>query len=383
MRLQVSHRKCLPHVIYCRLWRWPDLQTHHELRAVENCEYNYYLKKDDVCINPYHYVRVEAPVLPPVLVPRSPVGLAIDTSPGSSISPVCTPLAEEFSPLSSNPPSYGSSHTTMNGCVQASMLPETPPPVYDDRSEASGLDNSPVGVPGSFIGSSVGSPVMSPGSSLPNPQPITSVDPNAVPVTYIEPPFWCQVTYFEMGNAVGEKFRAPRQVLTIDGGTDPSSEDRFCLGLLSNVNRDIVIEQTRRHIGKGIRLTYVCGEVYVENMSESSVFVQSQNCNIRQHWHPATVCKVPPGCYLNIFNNQDFADILSQTVHRGFEAVYQLTRMCTIRISFVKGWGAEYRRQSVTSTPCWIELSLNGPLQWLDKVLVQMAPPGEPIHSFS
>ena len=210
-----------------------------------------------------------------------------------------------------------------------------------------------------------------------------SSDPNAVPVTYIEPPFWCQVTYFEMGNAVGEKFRAPRQVLTIDGGTDPSSEDRFCLGLLSNVNRDIVIEQTRRHIGKGIRLTYVCGEVYVENMSESSVFVQSQNCNIRQHWHPATVCKVPPGCYLNIFNNQDFADILSQTVHRGFEAVYQLTRMCTIRISFVKGWGAEYRRQSVTSTPCWIELSLNGPLQWLDKVLVQMAPPGEPIHSFS
>ena len=31
---------------------------------------------------------------------------------------------------------------------------ETPPPVYDDRSEASGLDNSPVGLPGSFIGSS-------------------------------------------------------------------------------------------------------------------------------------------------------------------------------------------------------------------------------------
>ena len=34
------------------------------------------------------------------------------------------------------------------------MTAETPPPVYDDRSEASGLDNSPVGVPGSFIGSS-------------------------------------------------------------------------------------------------------------------------------------------------------------------------------------------------------------------------------------
>lgn len=60
-RLQVSHRKGLPHVIYCRLWRWPDLHSHHELRAIETCEYAFNLKKDEVCINPYHYQRVETP----------------------------------------------------------------------------------------------------------------------------------------------------------------------------------------------------------------------------------------------------------------------------------------------------------------------------------
>lgn len=60
-RLQVSHRKGLPHVIYCRLWRWPDLHSHHELRAIDACQYAFNLKKDEVCVNPYHYQRVETP----------------------------------------------------------------------------------------------------------------------------------------------------------------------------------------------------------------------------------------------------------------------------------------------------------------------------------
>lgn len=60
-RLQVSHRKGLPHVIYSRLWRWPDLQSHHELRATENCEFAFNMKRDEVCVNPYHYTRAETP----------------------------------------------------------------------------------------------------------------------------------------------------------------------------------------------------------------------------------------------------------------------------------------------------------------------------------
>ncbi|KAM9366745.1 mothers against decapentaplegic homolog 3 isoform 2-T2 [Symphorus nematophorus] len=299
-RLQVSHRKGLPHVIYCRLWRWPDLQSHHELRAVELCEYAFHTKKDEVCVNPYHYQRVETPVLPPVLVPRH------------------TEIPSEFPPLDDYSHSIPENTNFPAGIEpQSNYIPETPPPGYlsedgetSDHQMTHSMDTS--------------SPNLSP-----NPVSPTHSNLDLQPVTYCEPAFWCSISYYELNQRVGETFHASQPSLTVDGFTDPSNSERFCLGLLSNVNRNAAVELTRRHIG----------------------------------------------CNLKIFNNQEFAALLAQSVNQGFEAVYQLTRMCTIRMSFVKGWGAEYRRQTVTSTPCWIELHLNGPLQWLDKVLTQMGSP--------
>lgn len=60
-RMQVFHRKGYPHVIYCRVWRWPDLQSQHELKPLACCEFPFGSKQKDVCINPYHYQRVKAP----------------------------------------------------------------------------------------------------------------------------------------------------------------------------------------------------------------------------------------------------------------------------------------------------------------------------------
>ena len=125
------------------------------------------------------------------------------------------------------------------------------------------------------------------------------------PVHYSEPKCWCQISYYELNNRVGAPFDCESAAVTVDGFTDPSHQaNRFCLGLLSNVNRNSTIENTRRHIGKGVHLYYTGGEVFAECLSDSAIFVQSRNCNYAHSFHISTVCKIPPGNSLKIFNNQ-------------------------------------------------------------------------------
>ena len=197
---------------------------------------------------------------------------------------------------------------------------------------------------------------------------------------------WCSIAYYELNNRVGDLFHTSGTSIIVDGFTDPNTanSERFCLGLLSNFDRcNPTIERTRRHIGKGVHLYYVGDEVYAECLSDSAIFVQSRVVNHSRGFQPTAVCKIPSGSKLEIFNKQEFAQLLSQSVNCGVEAVYELTKMCSIRISFVKGWSAKYHRQDVTSTPCWIEIHLHEPFQGLDKVVSQMGSPRNPISSMS
>ncbi|XP_017783081.1 PREDICTED: mothers against decapentaplegic homolog 3 [Nicrophorus vespilloides] len=374
----IQPRKGLPHVIYCRLWRWPELQSHHELRPLDHCEFTYSLKKEEVCINPYHYSRIESPALPAILVPRHALLNDENNLFPHSLEDLSTSVPENTSfPHNTNSLGLHMQHT--GGYMDAVGLCSNGPPT---NLESPHNAAPPTETPPPGYMSEDGDPI-DPNDNMSISRLTPSPPVDAQPVMYCEPAFWCSISYYELNTRVGETFHASQPSITVDGFTDPSNSERFCLGLLSNVNRNVVVEQTRRHIGKGVRLYYIGGEVFAECLSDSSIFVQSPNCNQRYGWHPATVCKIPPGCNLKIFNNQEFASLLSQSVSQGFEAVYQLTRMCTIRMSFVKGWGAEYRRQTVTSTPCWIELHLNGPLQWLDRVLTQMGSPRLPCSSMS
>lgn len=67
---------------------------------------------------------------------------------------------------------------------------------------------------------------------------------------------------------------------------------------------------------------------------------------------PLTVYKTPGGCSLKNFKNQEFAQLLTQSVSHGFEAVGELTHIC---MSFA------VLEQDVPSTLCWAEVPLQPP----------------------
>lgn len=367
-------RKTLPHVVYCRIWRWPDLQNCNELKSVPNCQQGYSTKKDEnnVCINPYHYIRIEPP------------GLSNSTSNGSSSGQQLTvyvPKMQQPAPIQ-----QGYSHTLSPPAnpAFANSPPEQLPDQLINYNMVQQTSPSPLSILSpSSIGSNVMSNQFSPFISEDDSSEINDISPSPIgpfdlmPVPMIEQPYWCSLSYYEMKQRVGEMFHVSSNVhsVTIDGYTDPSSAQRFCLGVLSNVNRTNEIEMTRHYIGKGLQLSYENGQVFAECLSENPVFVQSPNCNQRYQWHLATVVKIPPGCNLKIFDEADFVQVANETVYQGYEAVYALTRICTIRISFVKGWGADYRRQTILNTPCWIEVHLNNPLKLVDQILTKMGSP--------
>lgn len=121
--------------------------------------------------------------------------------------------------------------------------------------------------------------------------------------------------------------------------------------------------------------------------------------------------KVVSQSNIKLFERERFEDVLCAKFRSGYEETYNLGEscfdfvrsvqhpivvyVCKIRMSFVKGWGAAYSRavsyfemflhfillfkiiQTVSQCPCWIEISLNEPLAWLDAALRELKEPSK------
>ena len=184
-----------------------------------------------------------------------------------------------------------------------------------------------------------------------------------------------KASYYEFNSRVGELFHCKKQVLVVDGFTNPDPDShRFSIGRLTNAKRTSPSDRVRRCVGRGIQLHRANGRVMLQNHSPLPIYVQSRCANAILGLNSITVIKLLPNATLKVFDSDLYSNIVRSSIEYGFETVYHLTQFCVVRLSFGKGWGTDYQREDVTQTPCWIEASFVAPLQWLDKVLVSLGP---------
>ncbi|XP_044598082.1 mothers against decapentaplegic homolog 3 [Cotesia glomerata] len=288
------------HLLSCQIWRWPDISLTSQLKKLPLC----HSTKDPsyVCCNPYHWSRLCKPESPP------PPYCLIPAKRGAT---KCEASSYAIQTNSADTRHCG------NNIIVPSRLPESLTTDGEERGDGHRRKE------------------------------------------------WCTLAYWELGGRVGRLY--PVESSTISVFDSLHDGDGLCLASLAE-NHDSVddAKTTRSKIGLGLVLSQEDDGVWAYNRSSNPIFVNSPTLDDPES-RTLLVYRVPPGSCLNIFDRAK--NLPSRyTYSNGSEGGGVSgaggansggpVDMYSVRISFVKGWGPRYKRQEITSCPCWLEVLL-------------------------
>ena len=173
---------------------------------------------------------------------------------------------------------------------------------------------------------------------------------------------------------MGETFKAFTSPIVVDGFTSADVINRFSLGRFTNTHRTRAVERVRNRIGEGILLEKSGGSVVLTNNSRRTVFMYSAIANMIAARERLHVVRVPAGGNALAYRFDNFLQLIPGCMSKGFIATDNLKHLCSITVSFQKGWGEGYKCKRAPEVPCWIQVSLSWPQTQLDYILRTMNP---------
>ncbi|RZC39292.1 MH2 domain containing protein, partial [Asbolus verrucosus] len=152
---------------------------------------------------------------------------------------------------------------------------------------------------------------------------------------------WASIAYYELDHKVGETFLCNNESIHVDGYNCPDMPKpphRFCLGELPNPGRSFIVENYRKQIGGGLRLFYLKNRVYLRCMSDSAIFVQSMFYSALHSRDKKKVWMMTSDDFyvMPLCEDDLYVAWLLYAIRKGQEAVHNLAKMCTVRVSFGK-----------------------------------------------
>lgn len=97
--------------------------------------------------------------------------------------------------------------------------------------------------------------------------------------------------------------------------------------------------------------------VWVYNLSDTPIFVNSPTLDNQHDGHSLVVYRVPSGQCLCIWDPTKITTPWNNRLSLNGLPTGPVDRN-SVRISFAKGWGQGYSRQEITACPCWLEVLL-------------------------